>query len=1239
MNVNLRDAQMNIEKLLSQARSYESEGAFDQAASCYHEVLARESKHVFALTRLGVLALARGNSKEALVMLKWARELAPTDAGVISAWTALQGGNSEPVISGLVEGGASSSTLCGNSLNILFLQNTPCIRNYKMATALRSRGHRVSLGYTINRLSQRYPGLSDDTYDENIHIASYRQLWDISKNYDLIHSHNEPDDLTVAALAGDCPVIHDTHDLISLRANGDSGLVYFEGIANRGADGRIATTPFQEREINEMYGPGNPSLVFYNYASQADLPKRFHSKLSARDGEIHFVYEGGLSESAHRDFREIFVEMAVRGVHVHIYPASWSEKLAAFFGRHKRIHYYKPVSPKVLMEEMTRYDIGIIPWNLEKGNKRFLDSTIANKLFEYLAAGLPVATSRLQSYEDFFARTPVGVTFDSVQELVEVKVSRLMEMASNIDFSKHVYTFENEIQRVEEFYRCLLRKKNSKTAIVVDDSPIRTSSISVRKHGEVAVRADSYADQDGDATTQRAFERFTRWLMDYGWDGYDPYDVDDFIMNLQRQGYTLSDEEKQNLRTAGQKDPMGVREKFGIPKKRIAKGLGLLIAGWASMYKLTAKDEYLLEAQKLAQWLLDNPSPGYANLCWGYPFDWQSVIFIPKYTPSAVVSTVVGDGLWELFSITRDEKYLEACASICRFITNDLNRDDMGKVGLCFSYTPIDDYHVHNANLFCGEFLARIGKELGHSEWLDLAARTADYAMSEQNPDGSIFYWGRVQNHHNPNHLDHYHTGFEIRSLFKLYQHLNSAEIRKSFERYLAFYQSNFLDPSGLPKQNPKNPLPVNIHGAAECILLNSVLSPEYPECIEVAERSLKWTIKHMQTKEGWFGHLWSPQERIDAPYLRWGQAWMLRAWAELVLAQKIQSGEWGYWNPAGDKAGRKATGSRYSIAERRQHADELRDSYKKILGKVPDQIEEQLARELLVVVVDDSSKSSPSPAEKIKAPKRTTLPLQISMPKTTHPYGSKEWAEDLFRGSESDPWGHDWRASQQARYDTALSLIARNIDVASVHNFLDVGCALGHFTARLASFFPNAKGTGADISSEAIKKCRRLHDELSFINSHLPDLHEVKESFDFICSLEVIYYVGENKIVPALKRLNNLLKPGGFMLISTYLGRPPFQNTKIFQKIISEYFNVIDKEVRYHAAYNEYEKLIRNTLEILNNNHFYNLGGNSIHNFINSGIELLSDKSFLENSNKYAKKALGEESASHALLLVRRPL
>ena len=121
------------------------------------------------------------------------------------------------------------------TLNILFVQNSPCIRNYKMAKALRSKGHRVSLAYTDKPLSRMYPGLSDDAYDDSIQLSSYRHLWDISGRFDLIHSHNEPDTLTVAALACNAPVIHDTHDLISLRNHDNSMLSYYEGVANHGA--------------------------------------------------------------------------------------------------------------------------------------------------------------------------------------------------------------------------------------------------------------------------------------------------------------------------------------------------------------------------------------------------------------------------------------------------------------------------------------------------------------------------------------------------------------------------------------------------------------------------------------------------------------------------------------------------------------------------------------------------------------------------------------------------------------------------------------------------------------------------------------------------------------------------------------------------------------------------------------------------------------------------------------------
>jgi phenylacetate-CoA ligase len=336
-------------------------------------------------------------------------------------------------------------------LNILFVQDAPCIRNYKMATALRSRGHRVSLAYTTKCLSESYAGLSDDTYDRSIRLTSYRHLWEITKNYDFVHCHNEPDTLTVAALAGDAPVIHDTHDLISLRDTHDPNTSYFEGIANRAAAGRVYSTPYQRDEAKTMYGVDGPSLIFYNYASESDLSEIRLAKLSHRDNEVHIVYEGGVGGSAHRDFTGLFIELANNNIHIHVYPASFNQEQEQFFSKYPKIHYYQPVSPKQIVETMTQYDYGIIPFNIQNGNKRFLDSTIANKLFEYLAAGLPVITSDLKSYVDFFSKNPVGIAFHCADDILK-NITRLQEIACKTDFSKYVSTYESEIEKLERFY-------------------------------------------------------------------------------------------------------------------------------------------------------------------------------------------------------------------------------------------------------------------------------------------------------------------------------------------------------------------------------------------------------------------------------------------------------------------------------------------------------------------------------------------------------------------------------------------------------------------------------------------------------------------------------------------------------------------------------------------------------------------------------------------------------------------
>ncbi|ADK84377.1 Tetratricopeptide TPR_2 repeat protein [Desulfarculus baarsii DSM 2075] len=336
-------------------------------------------------------------------------------------------------------------------LNILFVQEAPCIRNYKTASALRARGHKVCLAYTRATLSQMYKGLSDEVYDRCVRLTNNRHLWDISAKFDLVHCHNEPDVLTVAALAGEAPVIHDTHDLISLRAGGDQNLAFFEGVANRGAHGRVYTTPYQRDAALALYGVKGPSLVFYNYASAGDLPKRFLPKLSAQDGQTHIVYEGGIGGNGHRDFIDLFAQLTQGGLHVHVYPVHFDQAMHQRLSAIPRMHYHQPVSPTEIMEVMSQYDIGIIPFNIVKGNKQFLDSTIANKLFEYLAAGLPVLASPLQSYVDFFKLNNVGKVFHDAAEAIAA-TPELLRIAASQDLTAHAKTYDGEITRLEDFY-------------------------------------------------------------------------------------------------------------------------------------------------------------------------------------------------------------------------------------------------------------------------------------------------------------------------------------------------------------------------------------------------------------------------------------------------------------------------------------------------------------------------------------------------------------------------------------------------------------------------------------------------------------------------------------------------------------------------------------------------------------------------------------------------------------------
>ncbi len=570
-------------------------GRAAEAESLFRRALSVRPEHADALRNLAALCEETGRAAEALELYDKARKVergsgdsgdkprepetervsAPAPASEVSAnlppetpvnWDPTPTQPKEQPVRTLVSEAADL-----RPLNILFVQDAPCIRNYKMATALRSRGHRISLAYTRARLSQVYPALSDDVYHQCIPLKGLRHLWDLSAGYDLIHCHNEPDQLTVAALAGKTPVIHDTHDLISLRHGGDSNLVYLEGIANRGAAGRIYVSSYQRDQALTLYGIDlETSAVVHNYVLRAMVPEAGLPKLSSGDGEIHVVYEGGLGSVRvpHRYYLPVFRELTSARIHLHMYPSFHNPEYEREASLNPYLHYHAPVSPERIVFEMTRYDFGIVPFVVTPENERHLHSAMPNKLFEYLAAGLPVIANDLQSIREFFGTHPVGVLYRNPGEIAEKIRSFSRSLPDNVPF-----IFEEQVGLVEAVYAKVLKEGRAQPEIVpANMTGFGTGPGSPNETAKPPSKPAGSGRRLRDALRQKLSELG----MPENWKAYHPWDLEIFLENLRLRGEVVAEPTARSLREQERLYPLELREVLSVTPCVLPGFVGLL---------------------------------------------------------------------------------------------------------------------------------------------------------------------------------------------------------------------------------------------------------------------------------------------------------------------------------------------------------------------------------------------------------------------------------------------------------------------------------------------------------------------------------------------------------------------------------------------------------------------------------------------------------------------------------------
>ena len=317
-------------------------------------------------------------------------------------------------------------------MRVLFIQRQPCIRTLKYAIGLRQARPDLELGFACQgaTLSGWY-GAGDELFDRwwQLDLDPAADLDRVLREFRpaLVHSHNLPDGLTVAALDvtdGRIPVIHDSHDMQSLRQTPyEDGFpepadpLVLEKRAVEESAALITVSQEMLEEIRARYSVPARSRVFANYATERDLPLTLPASSRPRSGPCRVVYQGSLSTNGgHYDLRAIFTALVTQGATLDIYPGRPSPDYVALSDATPGMTCHEPLEPSKLLQELAGYDFGWAGFNATL-NGPHLDTVLPNKLFEYLGCGLPVLTLRHAALAAFVDEHGVGLVLDSVYDL------------------------------------------------------------------------------------------------------------------------------------------------------------------------------------------------------------------------------------------------------------------------------------------------------------------------------------------------------------------------------------------------------------------------------------------------------------------------------------------------------------------------------------------------------------------------------------------------------------------------------------------------------------------------------------------------------------------------------------------------------------------------------------------------------------------------------------------------------
>ena len=312
--------------------------------------------------------------------------------------------------------------------------------------------------------------------------------------------------------------------------------------------------------------------------------------------------------------------------------------------------------------------------------------------------------------------------------------------------------------------------------------------------------------------------------------------------------------------------------------------------GFAFLFQVTNDKTHLRRAVHFLEELKKSRSPGFAEYCWGYPYDWVTRNgTIKEQTPLITSTPYAYEAFLHVHELDGREEWKDVMASIARHAFTDIKDFTISENASSCSYTPFDKGGVINAAAYRSFLLTSASQIFSRKEYWLTAERNLNFVLEAQNLDGSWFYAvDGVRDF-----VDHYHTCFVMKALAKVHALTGHAETLEALGKGVNYYQNNLFGTDGLPKPFSRAPrLTVykrELYDCAECINLCLLLRDRFPQVETTLESVVGGILKDWIKPDGSFRSRRLHLGWDNVPMHRWAQSQMFRSLA-FYLRESIKA-------------------------------------------------------------------------------------------------------------------------------------------------------------------------------------------------------------------------------------------------------------------------------------------------------------------------------------------------------------